>query len=172
MWFDERRVEEVVRGVGLHRAAGGISVVVVHYNFQPVVADNLFALVLNRVMRNDVDAHVEHGKAVDGALPGPVILADVGDRRTEGRKASASSGIEKLGKDDVAGKITHTDGCARAEDAPRHIGKWLASVHREIGNNLPSNIVLGLTNMNIRQQPENCQKQHAPDMPAHTDWRA
>ena len=101
----KRQFEQVVNRVGLRGTARGrrIRVVVIHHGFEVVISNEGVALLL--VIWRDVNAHVQYGQTIDGAFPGFVILANVGDRRTDGRVARASGWIEELGKNDVPRKV-------------------------------------------------------------------
>lgn len=105
-----------------------------------------------------MDAHVEQRQAVERAFPGLVIFANVGDRRTDGRIASTSGGIEELREDDVAGQVGQLDGRAGRKDPSGHIRERQARVDSEVTYNLTGPIKVGLRAMDVPQKTENCQK--------------
>ena len=93
-----------------------------------MIVDESFGLLLEKIVRDEVDADVQDGQAVEGALVVLVPFTNVGDRLTEGRMASASSRIEELEKHDVAGHVRQLQRRARIEHAPRQVSPGTSCV--------------------------------------------
>src|SRR5436190_16806863 len=105
-----------------------------------------------------MNTHMEEREAISGAVPGFVVLANVWDRRTDGRVAGASGGIKELGEDDVARQVRQAHGRKRRKDPSCHVCKRQAGIEGKVSYNLSRAIEIGLRHVYVREKTERCKQ--------------
>src|SRR5262245_22996026 len=118
--------------IGLYGSLSRVGVVIIGDDLQSVIVDESLGLRLQKILRHNVDAHMQDRQTVDVPSSISVPVSNVGHRPTDGGLADASGRVEELEENDVTREVTQAQRRARVEHLAGRTGPQAPRVNRKV----------------------------------------